>query len=171
MGESEQRPRWSVKNIVSELETFLDQVGFPEMEKPDGFGESYSFPSDVSRLRWEELGNLQLRLGGWLSWGLRLQAKEETELQSFETVYDITLWARIAEEPGKHPVTKRTVTKDELRAKIINEDDRLTALTQALILRRAKVQRLKSQNQIFSEQLTRLSREQSRRESEARLLG
>ena len=117
------------------------------------------------------MGNLQLQLGAWLSYGLRLQGKEETELSVFETVYDIKLWARIADENGKHPVTKRSLTKDELRGKIVDEDEQLARQTQNLILRRAKVQSLKTQNQIYSEQLTRLSREQSRRESEARLLG
>lgn len=171
MGESQSSSRWSVRNIYNELDTFLDEINFPIMDKPEGFGSSYTFPSDVSRLRWDDLGNLQLMLGGWLSYGLRLQGKEETELSVFETVYDIKLWARIADENGKHPVTKRALTKDELRGKIVEEDEQLTKLTQALILRRAKVQTLKTQNQIFSEQLTRLSREQSRRESEARLLG
>jgi len=161
--------KWSVRNILETIENNILNEAFPEMEQPDGFGKSYNFPSDVSNLNFLQLGSLQLKLRGWLSWGIKQQAKKETELNTAQTMYDIQLWSRVAE----YQISaggRKGLTKEMISAKIITEDEHLEKFTKTLAVMRGVVARLEAQNKIYSEQIQTLSREQSRREAEVRLI-
>lgn len=156
---------WSVAAVSRDAMGLLTEHGFPQMARPEGYGQSYQFPTNVDILSDRDLGSLQLRLAGWLTYLLQVLAREDIELGAFETVYDIKLGAAMQVASVR---SDKRVVKDVLRAVTITDSADLTMLTQALITRRAKVKALQAQETIYREQLTRLSREQSRRESLAR---
>lgn len=87
---------------------------------------------------------------------------EQAELEAFETVYDIKLGETMRKVNQDVSPNKRIVN-DELRPMAITSDATLMKLTQALIARRLKVQKLAVQVKIFQDQRATLSREQSRR--------
>lgn len=163
MESSDQKEKWSVADATSAAAGLLDRLGIPRQRRPDDAGTEYDFPSNVDKLTDRELGNLQLRLTGWLTYLQSVIATESVELNAFETVYDIKLGAKMHEYAVR--AEKKTPVKDVLRALTITDDADLTKLTQALVVRRAKYQRLEAQAKIFERQLQTLSREQSRRES------
>lgn len=162
---------WSIKNLMTSVESFLKDVGLPVMEVPATLHSTYSM-DDIASLRSDELGELSLRISSWLAYGLRVQGREESELDNFEEVYNIKLWDAVAEKRREvnNVKTPLVLTKEELRSKVIEEDEDLARTTRALMDRRTRVSLLKTQNNIYAEQIQRLSREQSRRESEARLM-
>jgi len=100
---------------------------------------------------------------GYLLW---LIGKEDVELSAFESVYDLILGD--AMNKIQHEQPKRLVT-DVLRAVTIMGNKTLLRLTRAVIERRAKLGRLRAQLSVYEAHLSALSREQSRREMEARL--
>lgn len=161
-------PKWNIKKLFDSADKFILDQAFPEMEQPEGFGTTYSFPSDVSDLNFLTLGSLSLKLEGWLSYCIKLQAKEETELGMASDVFDQTLHSRSAELlmglGGKKGLTEKMIN-----AKIISEDTELEDFSRSLSVKRAEVARLKAQSLIYSGQIQRLSREQARREAESRL--
>lgn len=163
MAEGESTSSWSIRSLLDKTKKFMDDIGFPQMERPEGFGKSYVYPSNTRKLTGDDLGTLSLQISGWVSYAYYILGEEEAELTAFQNVYDIKLWAAVAEirTSGKE-------TKEELKGKILLEDEEFAKLTQALMLRNAKVTKLKAQIKIYEEQLNRLSREQSRRQSEER---
>lgn len=137
------------------------------MGKPHGLGEEYSFPSDAGRLSSTELGTMQLKLSGWYSYLLREIGREEARLGVFQTVYDIALGVKMQALSDGYSTHKPV--KENLRALALAGDDRLNTMLRAILTKTTLIRRLTAQSDIYHEQITRLSREQSRREAEARL--
>lgn len=132
------------------------------MTRPADAGKPYDFPTDVDKLTDRDLGNLQLKLAGWVTYVQGVLGRESVELNAFETVYEIRLGAVMQANSAR---SDKRILKDVLRAVSITDDESLTQLTQALVTRRMQVGRLESQVKIYERQLQTLSREQSRRES------
>jgi len=125
----------------------------------------YDFPTDARSLTGEKLGGLRLMLSAYHGYTLWLTGIEEVELDAFAAVYDMLLGKAMDE--AQRAAEKRSV-KEVLRSVAIMEDENLTRLTRAIIERKARVGRLKNQLAIYEAHLNTLSREQSRREAEAR---
>jgi pullulanase/glycogen debranching enzyme len=130
-----------------------------------GLGMEYDFPTDARSLGSEKLGGLRLMLSAYHGYALWLTGKEEVELDAFKAVYDMLLGRAMDE--AQRAKEKRAV-KEILRSVAIMENEDLKRLTRAIIEREARVGRLKNQLAIYEAHLSTLSREQSRRESEAR---
>lgn len=161
---------WTVDQVMQDTERFLHGLGLPRMIRPDGLGTEYAFPTNVRQLTSLQLGELQLRLTAWFTYLLDVQGKEEAELGAVSAVFKIRLGVRVHElratEGGRPPA------QDVLEALAVAEQGTdLRQLQQNIIARGVRVRRLEAQAKIYAEQLARLSREQSRRESEMRAPG
>jgi hypothetical protein len=156
----------SLAEIFRRNEEYIRSLGLPQMMRPSGLGAEYEFPSDVSALKFSTLGDLQLKLTGYYTYLLGLIGREESELGAFEEVFEVRLWAEVAREKAAH---EKVVAKEILRAICIERDPDLARLHRALIARRHRLAMLKAQASVYGEQLVRLSREQTRRETEANL--
>ncbi len=158
---------WTVNGAIEEADRFVKGLGFPKMQRPTGLGEEYAFPTSARQLTSTQLGDLSLKLGSWYSWLLEVLGKEETEFTAFETVFELKVSAASNTIRRGLPAG-RAPAQEVLRALAIEQDQQLLGLQRTLILRRAKIQRLEAQAKIYTEQLSRLSREQSRRDTDAR---
>lgn len=161
--------KWSITNLMADVEAYIDSTDLPETLKPQD-GHDYYFPTNVRDLRQEELGSLNLMITAWYSHGLWLLGREDAELSAFRTVYNQKLLAEVA---ARRSTAHSKATVEEIKSVIVMEDEEsdFARLAQSLLFREAKVTRLKAQTDIYSEQLSKLSREQSRRESEMKRLG
>lgn len=161
---------WSVERAVQDTERFMRGLGLPEMLRPEGLGTEYAFPTNVRFLTSLQLGDLQLRLCAWYTYLLDAIGREESESVALDAVFEIKLGVkthqlRVRSDEGRPPA------QEVFRALAVTEDDELKRLKQNLIARQMRITRLQAQAKIYTEQLSRLSREQSRREGEQRLPG
>ncbi len=148
----------------------MREARLPVMATPTGFGAAYDFPVNAAQLTSLELGNLQVKLAGYYTYTLQLIGEQDAALGATRTAYEISLGMQMqAIQEGRGNGKGSKVLKENLRAMAISSDDMLRRATEQLIAREATVTRLKAQSEVYGEQLTRLSREQSRREMEARI--
>jgi len=149
---------WSYQSAVKHAEELLKKGALPLPKRPAGYAEEYEWPEDVTALTSIQLGQLMGRLSGWQGYGSRLLGMAALDLHAFETIYELLLgraMARLASE-------KRQV-KEVLRAVAVDSDPVLTKLTRALVTKRAVVEALQAQIEIYKAHYFALSREQSRR--------
>ena len=139
------------------------QASFTKTEK------GYKFPTDVRALTSIELGNLHLQLTEWCTHTMDILGGQEMELSGFESLYEIQLGHATLEHKKTTSEIRGAIPKEMIQASCILGSEALKKQTQNLITRKAIVQRLTNQVKIYEKQLSALSREQSRRESEARL--
>lgn len=155
---------------VDRTDRFMVGIRLPAMEQPGGMGTAYTFPDNAAALPSHELGTLQLKLSGWYTWLMQLRGREVAELGALESVYEIALGLAMEEtqkvmwEEGSPKVISREV----LKARAIKSKPELDRMAKLIIEKQMRVKRLDTQADIYNEQITRLSREQSRREAEAR---
>ncbi len=142
----------------------------PAMTGPTSFGSAYDFPTNAGQLTSLQLGDLQVKLAGYYTYTLQLLGQQEADLGALRSSYEISLGMQMqALQDGRGTGTGSRVNKDNLRALAITNDKLLRRATEQLIAREATVTRLKAQSEVYREQLTRLSREQTRREMESRI--
>ena len=156
----------SVGELLREAEQRVRKYKLPLMKPPADLGSEYVFPDNAAHLASVELGTLQLKLTGWYSWSIRALSRESSELAAIQTVYDLALGHAMHEEAQRHE--KRPV-KETLIALAVRHDAKLERMSRVLIRKEAVVTQLTDQIKIYEKQLSHLSREQSRRESEARV--
>jgi len=144
----------------------------PLMEAPSGLGQGYTFPDDASfgALDGQRLGTLQLQLTGYYTWTRQQQARIESELGALEATYRLALGTAMERAQALliEAGAPKVIPKEILEARAVQGEENLKNSTRILIERRALAKRLEVQADIYHEQLVRLSREQSRRESEVR---
>lgn len=160
---------WSVGQVVRASSQFMKGLGLPVMERPESLGSSYVFPTDLKELTGPQLGRLQLQLTAYYTYSVGVLGQEMGTIGAFQEVFDIKLGVAMQEEADRH--IRRTPVKEILRAIAITNDKWLNRMSKSLISRKHRAKLLEVQSNIYHEQLVRLSREQSRRESEARFSG
>jgi hypothetical protein len=168
-GEVSAGEAWSVGRVVKASHTFMRGLGLPRMVRPSALGEQYDFPTDLKVLTSSQLGQLQLQLTAYYTYSIGVLGEEEGTNGAFQEVFDIKLGLAMQEEADRH--ARRTPVKEILRAIAISQNPDLNKLHKSLIARRHRTKLLEIQSTIYHEQLVRLSREQSRRESESRYTG
>lgn len=160
---------WSVGKVVRASEQFMRGLGLPKMIRPSSLGEQYDFPTDMKILTSQQLGQLQLQLTAYYTYSMWVLGGEEGTIGAFQEVFDIKLGIAMQEEADRH--VRRVPVKEILRSIAISNDRWLNKMNKALISRKHRAKLLEVQANIYHEQLVRLSREQSRRESEAKFSG
>lgn len=160
---------WSLGQVVRDTNAFIRGLGLPRMVRPSALGEQYEFPTDLKTLTSAQLGQLQLQLTAYYTYSIGVLGEEEGTIGAFQEVFDIKLGVVMQAEADRH--LRRTPVKEILRAIAISSDQWLNRMNKSLISRKHRVKLLSVQSNIYHEQLVRLSREQSRRESEARFSG
>lgn len=158
--------KWSINDLIREADARIDELGLPRMRRPEGLGQEYTFPTDVAGLRGGELANLSLRLSAWYSYLLAEVGREDSQLGVIEEAYNAALGVKMHDLARTYERNKPV--KETLKALVLEEDASLRAITRVIMRRRMVVRRLEAQLEIYKEQINRLSREQSRREAEAR---
>lgn len=158
---------WTLASAVQQADRYIEELGLPVEARPTGMGKEYAFPEDVSKLTSHELARHSSQMERAWSYGSQRLSRDEDELTEFENLYEIKVGLRMHEESGR--IQGRQPVKEILRALAIEGDPELKQLTRNLVVRRLSVKRLATQVKIYQSHLVRLSREQSRRESEARL--
>lgn len=144
----------------------LDESGPPWPKKPEGFGESYEFPQDITILSPTRLGRLQSRLAGWDGYTTYLLGRADIDLSLMQTSYDIALGEKMSELQGNGSSRK---LKDTLKAQALSEEPDLKRATYVLAEKKALVTLLKAQRSIYDTQRHAASREQSRRSDALRM--
>jgi len=151
----------NLNEIVSAGEAIVSSVGTPQMAKPATEVE-YRFPTDPSTLNSPQLGSLSLRLTSWLSWTNIELGKIDAELGVLKPMFEVLLDTRISEMKQLEP----KLLKGEAKSKLITSDVAIqTAFRRILVLDYARTQ-LEAKVKVYESQLSKLSREQSRREGE-----
>lgn len=143
---------------------------FPQMRRPVTFGQDYDFPSQPSELTSTVLGQLQLTITGYYSQSLRVLGEADAELGILKGSFDIKLGLeqqRIQDARGTGKGSR--VLKENLKAIAIEGNATLKAAYILVLQKDAILKVLTAQRDIYHEHLLRLSREQSRREMEAKL--
>jgi len=161
--------KWTLGEMFKAADRWMTGLQLPQMEKPEGLGRQYSYPSDVSVIKSNTLGTLSLQLTAFYTYTLQLLGREESELGALEEVFSVKLGIAMDEEASRRAGDGRTV-KEVLRALALSNDEDVKKMYQALLARRHRVKLLETQANIYKEQLVRLSREQSRREAEAHVM-
>jgi len=152
---------WSYQDAVRHAEELLKKSGLPLPKRPAGLAEEYEWPNDVTALTSTQLGQLMGRLSGWQGYSTRLLGMAAIDLHAFETIYDLLLGRAM----GKLSSEKRQV-KEVLKAVSVDSDPILTKLTRALVTKKAAVEALQMQVEIYKQHWLALSREQARRADE-----
>ncbi len=165
------RQSLTVKDILLESERYVKAFDLPRLARPaDMTAHEYSIPSNVGALRSAELGSLQLMLMGWYTYLLDQIGQEEADLEAMETAYDIAVGnAMHVIKVENDRAGGKQIPQASLKAIAIRRDPVLSESTRVLIRKRHTVKRILTQGTIYHEQLKRLSREQSRRDTEARI--
>lgn len=158
---------WTLQDINKAHEAWKSDLNLPIMAKPAGLGKEHEWPSNINQLTSRQLGDLQLKLTGLYTYVLYLLGKEESDLATFEALYDIKLGLAMHDLVSSYRDSKAPL-KEVQRALAIKQDPTLSNMYRSLLTRKKHVRYLADQAKIYSEQLTRLSREQSRREMEIR---
>lgn len=96
---------------------------------------------------------------------LYLLGREDIELGAFESVYDMVLGDAMQKMAS---VSDKRMVTDVLRSVTVEGSDTLKGLFRSITDRKARVGLLKSHLAVYEAHLNALSREQSRREMEAR---
>ena len=154
--------RQSLERVIK----LLDDSGPPWPKKPEGFGESYEFPQDITSLSPTSLGKLQSRLAGWDGYTQYLLGRADIDLSLLQNSYNIALNEKMSELQGNGSSRR---LKDTLKAQALAEVPDLKRATYALAEKKALVTLLKSQHSIYETQRHAASREQSRRSDALRL--
>lgn len=162
---AENQNDWTFADAINKSENFIKDHKLPVPRRPEGFGSEYDFPTDPRVLTGIELSQIMLRMAAYRGYCHLLLGQQDVELSSFQSVYDIMLGKAMND---KAAASSRKLVKEVLRAVTISDDDQLRRLTRSLTEREAVVKRLEHQLKIYEDHLFALSREQSRRESEAR---
>lgn len=144
----------------------LDESGPPWPKKPEGFGESYEFPPDMTKISPTKLGQLQSRLAGWDGYTTYLLGRADIDFSLMQNSYDIALGEKMSALQGNGSSRK---LKDTLKAQALAEEPELKRATYVLAEKKALVTLLKAQRSIYDTQRHAASREQSRRSDELRL--
>lgn len=165
--EDEVREPWSIEKVQRETETWLARFKMPLMKRPEGLEREYTFPTDPRTLSSQQLGQIQLQLTAWLTYLLGVIGKEEADLGAFEEVLEVRLGYAMGDEKTRHT---GVTPKEILRARCIRDQADLNRLHKTVIGRQHRLRRIKAQGEVYKEQVVRLSREQSRRESEASIV-
>lgn len=166
--EVEEEEKWSLASVVESTSTFMRGLKLPRMERPEGMGEQYSFPTDMRQLTSDRLGQLQLQLTAFYTYLMGVVGEEEAKLGAMEEVFELKLGLAMAAEAARYH-ERKTPVKEILRASAIKGDASLDRLFKSIVSMRHRVKVVTTQSSIYHEQLVRLSREQSRREAGARL--
>jgi len=154
----------SVGEIAQNADTFLRGLGAPMQRKPQGMDAEYDFPTNAATLTSLQLGNVRLQLSAWQTYILFIIGKEETELSTLESVYEMRLGSAMNTVRVRNQ--KGVIAKEILASVALTEDKELERAYRVVLGRRARLKRLQTQADIYKEQLAVLSREQSRREAE-----
>lgn len=161
------KPQWTLNGAIKEADAYTEELGLPRTARPSGWGTEYEFPSDLTQLSSVELGRWQSQMERLWAYALQVSGREESELGEYENLFDIKLGLRTHEEAGK--IQGKVPVKEVMKALAIESDPDLKSLLQTVIARRLRSRRLGIQTEIYRSHLQRLSREQSRREAEARI--
>ena len=159
-----ERSEWTLGGAMASVEQKLEALGLPKMTAPAGLNEEYTFPSDVGNLTNIALGTLQLKLTGFYSYTNLILGTEESKLGALEMVFDQRIGVAMNDVATS---SEKRIIKEAQRSLAIDGDPKLKQMLELIIERRALVKRLDVQAEVYKEQVVRLSREQSRRESEA----
>lgn len=166
--EERERTAYPSINIADEVITpglnNFRKLNLPRMSTPEGSGSDYVFPDDVLALSDTQLGSLQLWLTGWYTYSLSVLASRRSYLDSLNSSYELLLGVRMGEYEDKK------LLKDALRGLVHKDDPQLFSLRTTIDKLKVEVRQLEAQAEIYKEQRYTLSREQSRREAEARAL-
>lgn len=157
--------QWTWADAVNKAEEMIRKHKLPVPRRPDGFGEEYDFPTDPRVLRNDELSGIMLKLAAYRGYANMLLGAEDIAYSSFQTVFDLMLGKAMND---RAMAADRRLVKDVLRAVTISEDEQLRKMVRSLVEREAIVKRLQYQVKIYEDHIWALSREQSRREAEAR---
>lgn len=143
----------------------LSEAGLPWPKKPNGYGEEYEFPQDLTALSPTSLGKLQSRLAGWDGYAQRLIALLDVSLGSLVMRYNF----RLNKEMAKLQLAgSKCKLKDTLIAQALGENDELMVAATAIGERTVLLNALKAQKGIYEMQRNSASREQSRRADDLR---
>lgn len=149
--------------VLDETAAFMDNLNVIHMSKPKAFENTYEFPVEVTNLKSDQLGSLNLKIGAFLSYTLEVLGKQSADLSLLEGVYGIKLGLEIATEKKKH---SGNTAREILESVVLADNDSLRKMHNVILRRRHKIATLQARVDSYREQLTRLSREQSRREAE-----
>jgi len=161
---------FSLTDLIQKTEGFIDSLQIMRQTKPELVEKNYSFPTEVKQVNSIELGSLQLKLTAFATYVIEELGREEFELNAFETAYSITLNSSMLDYKKTLLDTKGSIPKEMIEGATIKDNDNLKAMALNLIYRKARVTRLETQLKIYEKQINTLSREQSRRDAEIRLV-
>lgn len=153
-----------LKDVFAATDRWVGSLGVPVMVKPTALGREYDFPTDISELTSKKLGELSMQLTAYHTYLVQVLGRESADLGAIEEVYNLRLGLAMAEENARSP---GRIVKEILIATAIHHSEELGRMHRALLGRRHRIKQVEAQSEVFHEQLLRLSREQSRRESEA----
>lgn len=134
--------------------------------KPLCEAEEYQFPENLPDLSTEEVGRWMSKLMAWLGYVLRNLAIAELEWAEARSIYDsafITSTAQVENKRGK--------TKNQLQAEAVALNPTIISLKGTQELAAAEVALLERFCKIYETQISVLSREISRRNSEIGIEG
>ncbi len=160
--------QWEVATAVDNANRYLVGLGLPRNLRPEGLTGEYAFPDSVGDLTSVQIGRWQLQLTAWHTYAKYELARQESELAAIEETFGIALGLYMQDRMDEAPAGRKPSVL-MLKARAIKEDETLTRVQHSLVERRMIVTRLGAQCEIYESQRQTMSREQSRRESEARI--
>lgn len=158
---------FNLATVKEQISNWSNSIGLPTMKKPLGLGQEYEMPTKVEDLSMIKLGDLQLQIGAWYTYALSVLADEEFALSSLESMFNLKADLGIQEVMDDYAANKlKAPVKEAARAIAISRDKTLNEIYKNIVVRKARITKLKAQAKIYEEHLNRLSREQSRRDLE-----
>jgi hypothetical protein len=136
----------------------------PNPTRPKAGEPQYTFPQSPGNLTSEQLGAMMLRLAGYLGYLLVKQGEVEAELIGVDAQFDTNIAALIPAIRAEHG----RLNKEEVRALAVNADIDLRKLYERLTELRSVEAILRGKIAAYTQHFQALSREQSRRDTEAR---
>ena len=137
----------------------------PVPRKPKNTDPEFSLPDDPDALPSPEVGQLMMRFAAWFSYSVRLLGMADSELVLVESEYKLKVNSRgikLREELGR-------VSAEVVEAAVLAEDGDITEIYQRRLELLAIKTHLEARTKIYERGYSAMSRELSRRETEARL--
>jgi len=157
----------SAKDVQEWASDRLSKQRIPLPKQPKAKEAEFVLPEDPDDLTLSELGQHMLRLNAYFAYTRRLLGILEGELVPVEAEYKLKInmgRASLGEELGKRP------GYDTVEAAVLADNEELGPLYERRLQLLAVKTQLQARLDIYERSWTALSREQSRRELEARLM-
>lgn len=151
------------QQAVDEARRLLSKADLPLPDKPEGYGTTYSFPGDPSKVTGIELSKLTFQLAAWRGRAAWLAGVIEAELQVLDAVFDVIKGTEMTNvERELRDLGVNRPVKEQIYSAAISGSAVLQQLQRKSMEKRSFLTLVRTQKDIYEQQIWILNDERRR---------